>query len=133
MPLTYHIDADAGLINLTGEDHLALGDLLRCAESLLEDSRFDPELPQLLDLRRASFNSAKALPDDPRLLTLMNRFNARVVANIAVIVPGDLPKHQIAEIYRFTCQFNRAELFEDFDHAMRWLIKTEFVGAALDA
>ena len=133
MPLSYHIDSDAGLITLTGADLLSPDDMLASIERLLEEETFDPGLPQLLDLREVVFSGGGARADDPRVLTLLQRFNDLVTANIAVIIAGDLPKHELAAIYRATCQFSRAELFEDFDQAMRWLIRTEFVGAAIDA
>ena len=133
MPLDYHIDTDSGLINLTGQDRLEISDLVRCGEALLEDQAFDPTLPQLLDLREAEIAAPDGLTYEPDVLAFIERFNQQVRAGVAVIVPGGLEKSIIAEVYRATCQFARAELFEDYDHAMRWLIKTEFAAPAVSA
>lgn len=130
MPLTYHIDTDAGLINLSGQDTVALNDLVDCGNAVLNDDAFAPTLPQLVDLRSVRFALVPPGLYEQQALLLINRFNGVVNSSVAVVVSGGLPQPIIAEIYRITSQFSRAELFEDYDHAMRWLIKTAFAGTA---
>ncbi|MEM6708937.1 MAG: hypothetical protein AAF648_09145 [Pseudomonadota bacterium] len=133
VPLNYHIDNDAGLITLSGHDSVDVDELVRCGTALLEDAAFDNRLPHLLDLREAHFDLTQrdATQQPVGLTAMIDEINRRVAASIAVIVPPALPTHQIAEIYRLTCQFSHAELFEDYDHALRWLIKSEFADAVV--
>lgn len=115
---------------MSGTNTVALNHLVDCGNAVLNDHAFAPTLPQLIDLRCVRFELVPPGLYEQQALQLINRFNETVHASVAVVVSGGLPLPVIAEVYRITSQFTRAELFEDYDHAMRWLIKTAFAGTA---
>ena len=122
MSLEYHIDANESLITVSVEDGLRPGDMELLAAQLLEDPLFDADMAQLLDLRQAKIE----LPDDhAKLLAryLLKKYNPAIDGNIAVVIDPDLTPADTAMVFRITCALERAELFEDFDMAVKWLAR----------
>ena len=122
MSLEYHIDADESLITVKVKDGLRPGDMELMAAQLFDDPRFVPDMAQLLDFRHANIE----LPDThAKLLTryLLKKYNPAIDGNIAVVVDPDLPPTDTALMFRITCTLERAELFEDFDMAVKWLAR----------
>jgi len=120
--LEYHIDADESLITVRVKDGLRPGDMELLATQLFEDPLFAADMAQLLDLRQAKIE----LPDDhARILThyLLKKYNPAIDGNIAVVVDPDLTPTDTALMFRLTCALERAELFEDFDMAVKWLAR----------
>jgi hypothetical protein len=118
--LEYHIDADESLITVKVKDGLRPGDMELMAAQLFDDPMFVPDMAQLLDFRHANIE----LPDDhAKLLTryLLKKYNPAIDGNIAVVVDPDLTPNDTALMFRIACSLERAELFEDFEMAVKWL------------
>lgn len=135
MPLGYHINQDDGLITVQGDGAVPLGDLTRLGEALLGDGRYDPALPQLLDFRglRPHGQPSDGVPQDIGVLDelrafIRERYRARVAANVAVVIDEHLESRHCADIFLLTCAIERAELFADYDQALKWLMRRAFAG-----
>lgn len=125
MAAAYHISADDGLITVQVNTQVDLIELYEVANSLLNDPQYDPTLPLLLDLRGMQLDMAKAA------LTPFNEFIIESYgrnrdASIAVVIDEDLEAKECADIYWLACAVGSAELFEDYDQALKWLIRREF-------
>ena len=55
-----------------------------------------------------------------------HRYGPSTNASVAVVVDPDLNAELCAGIYRLSCTLNHSELFEDYDQALKWLMKREF-------
>ncbi len=136
MPLGYHINPDDGLITVQGGGEVPLSELARLGESLLEDPSYDPELPQILDFR--GLRPAELDDDvDPEKLAALKAFlhetyRQQALGNVAVVIDEHLEDQHCADIFLLTCALQDAELFADYDQALKWLIREAFVptGAA---
>lgn len=133
MPLGYHINTDDGLITVQGDGSAAIADLASLGRELLQDPRYDPALPQLLDFRglRPSFDAAAA---DPRELEGIRNFvhedyRGRVAGNVAVVIDEHLESRHCADIFLLTCAVSAAELFSEYDQALKWLMRQAFAAA----
>lgn len=124
LALEYHINSEEGLINLRGDAQISIADIYSCGERLLSDAAFDANLPQLIDLRQARIETDCLQPGPSSIF--VHRFNETVQANVAVVIEGGLTHLEIAELFRLTCMLEQAELFDNYDQALRWLIRTEF-------
>lgn len=125
MPPGYHISDDDGLIAVQVRSEVSLGDLYEVARSLLDDPRYARTLPLLLDLR------GMRLAVDKTALAPFNRFiidsyGGEREASIAVVIDTDLDREQCAAIYWLACAVGAAEVFENYDQALKWLIRREF-------
>ncbi len=122
MSLEYHIDADESLITVRVKDGLRPGDMESLAAQLFDDPLFAADMAQLLDLRQAKI---ELLDDHAKLLTryLLNKYNPAIDGNIAVVIDPDLTPADTALMFRITCALERAELFEDFEMAVKWLAR----------
>jgi hypothetical protein len=134
MPLGYHINPDEGLITVQGAGDVSVPEITRLGESLLSDDGFDPELPQLLD-----FRGLRPVEDaDGAAVTylqtfIQERYRGQVRADVAVVIDDHLESRHCADIYLLTCAIHDAELFADYDQALRWLMRRAFAGATLSA
>lgn len=125
MPAAFHINQDEGLVTIQVEGEVDLVDLFEVARSLYEDSEYDPTLPLLVDLRGMQL----ALESDalkPFNRYVIPRFGRERTASIAIVVDQDMHKDLCAAVYWLSCAIDGSELFEDYDHALKWLIKREF-------
>ena len=57
-----------------------------------------------------------------------NRFGGRE-GSIAVVIDGDMSGKLEAVVYWLACAIGHAEVFDDYDHALKWLIRREFAGS----
>lgn len=127
VPGAYHINTDDGLITVQVEGRVDAADLTRLGRSLLADSDYDPEFPQLIDLR--------GLRPDPRGdLETLTRFvhqdyRRRVGGSVAVVIDEHLESRHCADIFLLTCAIHEAELFAEYDQALKWLMRRAFAGA----
>lgn len=134
MALDYQINSDEGLINLRGQHHITLEELFSCAHEMLDDARFEAHLPQLIDLREADFPATSKRPShgecDNTAITrsFVRRFNESVNSSVAIVINSGLPQLDVAALYRVSCMIDRAEMFDDYDQALRWLIRRAFAG-----
>jgi hypothetical protein len=124
MPVGYHISPDEGLITVQGDGNVALSEITRVGRSLLGDAAYDPELPQLLDFRglrplaKGELGELRAFVHGP--------YRNRVTANVAVVIDAHLERRHCADIFLLTCAIDQAELFADYDLALRWLMRRAF-------
>lgn len=129
MALGYHIGAEEGLITVHGQGEVPLVELARLGQALLDDQAYDPELPQLLDfrgLRPVTGGEVDDLQD-----FVLGPYREGVTANVAVVIDDHLESQHCADIYRLTCAIHDAELFCDYDLALKWLMRRAFAGRTL--
>jgi hypothetical protein len=130
MPLGYHIDADAGLITVRGDGDVAVSDIVRLGESLLQDQNYEPGLPQLLDFRGLRPTGPVPASGDDEFAGLVEFVNGHyrksVDASVAVIIDDHLEQRHCADIFLLTCAISEAELFADYDQALKWLMREAF-------
>lgn len=121
MTVGYHINPDEGLITVTAAGRVPLSEIAQVGERLLSDAGHDAHLPHLVDLR-----GLRPLRDQA-LMTLRDfvevRFRERVHASVAVVIDRFLERAHCADIFLLTCALHDAELFADYDHALRWLMR----------
>ncbi len=133
MPLSYHINTDDGLITVQGEGPVEIAELAELGHSLLGDQRYDPALPQLLDFRglRPNLEGVDESAELTRLQTFVDqKYRERVAANVAVVIDDHLETRHCADIYLITCAIEAAELFADYDQALKWLMRQAFADDA---
>ena len=46
---------------------------------------------------------------------------------MAAVIDGDMSRDLVAGIYWLACAVGGTEVFDDYDHALKWLIRREFV------
>lgn len=126
MAAAYHINDDEGLITVRAEGEVDARTLQAIGRALLHDDSFDPDLPQLMD-----FRGLRLPPDSTSLEHLQvfveQEFSTQVSGTIAVVIDDDLDAGLCAQVYRVTCTIARAELFEDYEQALKWIMRREFV------
>lgn len=127
MPVGYHINPDEGLITVRADGSMDADRLRELGSSLLADERYDPTLPQLVDIR------GLRLGDDPDLSGfnefVQTHYRERVSSSVAVVIDDHLEQRHCADIYLVTCAIEQAELFADYDQALRWLMRRAFATA----
>lgn len=130
MPLGYHINPDEGLITVQGAGEVSVPEITRLGESLLSDDGFDPELPQLLDFRGLRpVRDADGVAVTHLQTFIQECYRGRVQADVAVVIDEHLETRHCADIYLLTCAIHDAELFANYDQALRWLMRRAFAGA----
>jgi len=60
MPIEMHVDADLGLVRIEASGELTLQDLLDAIVPMVENPRFEPDMPQLVDLGRVEHTELAA-------------------------------------------------------------------------
>ncbi|HEY5644891.1 MAG TPA: hypothetical protein VIS76_03020 [Pseudomonadales bacterium] len=120
----YHIATDDGLITVQVRCTVALADLQKLAETILADEKYDPVLPLLFDLRDMRLDLNSAATDSFSRFVVAN-FRGRA-GSMAVIIDGDMNRALSAGIFWLSCALGGTEVFEDYDHALKWLIRREF-------
>jgi hypothetical protein len=128
MPATYHINPDEGLITVQIDGNVDLVDVFETARDLHDDPAYDPELPLLTDLRgmRITLHEAALKPFNRFIISHFGRPRS---ASIAVVVDQEMDKEQCAAVYWLNCAVSASEMFEDYDLALKWLIRKEFAAA----
>ena len=123
--MSYHINSDEELITLRLSGVVDLVETLELVKSLLGDPAYDPNLPQLIDCRGIRPNVQRD-PLNRFIEFLEQQYRPNVNASIAIVVDETLGTEQTAGMYWLSCGLDSAELFDDYDQALRWLIKREF-------
>ena len=126
MAAGYHINDDEGLITVRAEGVVDPEALQAVGRAMLEDACFDPELPQLLDFRGLQVMAKPTTLAELKPF-IEDEFREQVNGIIAVVIDDDLDASLCADIYRLTCAIPKAELFENYDQALKWLMRREFV------
>jgi hypothetical protein len=134
LPVAYHIDGEDGLITVRGEAPLDPDELLATGRRLMADTRYDPALPQLIDLRGVPLDGWRTA--SPALHELgdfvRGEYRDSVRSTVAVVIDAGLDSHTVAACYRVTCVVSTAELFDDYRQALGWLLRRTF-GAVPDS
>ena len=128
MSPAYHIATDDGLITLQAGGELDLIEIRRLVESVLAAEDYDPELPLLIDLRDLRV-SLEPEPTGEVSAYIIEHFRGRR-GSMAVVVDGEMNRKLTAAIYWLACAVGNAEVFDDYDQALKWLIRREFAGTA---
>lgn len=124
MPLDYHISPDEGLITISGDGEVSLAAIAELGQSLLGDTAYDPALPQLLD-----FRGLRPLPEsslDELQAFVHGPYREAVAGSVAVVIDEHLEGQHVADIFLLTCAIHQAELFSDYDLALKWLMRHAF-------
>lgn len=124
MPLDYHIGAEEGLITVQGKGRISPADLARLGQALLTDADYEPRLPQLLDFRGLRPAADGTL--DVLQAFVSGLYRQRVEASVAVVIDDHLESRHCADIFLLTCAVDNAELFCDYDQALKWLMRHAF-------
>ena len=131
MPVGYHINPDEGLITVRADGQVAIDELAVLGHSLLDDTGYDRALPQLLDfrgMRPRPRGDLEALRE-----FVHGEYRSRIGSDIAVVIDDHLESQHCADIFLLTCAIHEAELFADYDQALKWLMRRSFVPAATGA
>ena len=128
MPAQYHINAADELLTLRLSGRVNCAQVERCVQAMLADELFQPDMPQLIDLREA-----KPIGREDESVQfenfIANFYRHKVTATIA-IVSNQAWDHDIcAWVYWLSCALGNAELFDDWTQACRWLVRNEFNGS----
>ena len=126
MPFGYHINPEEGLVTITGDGIVMPNEACQVLTELQTHACYDDALPHLIDLRTLAV--AQHDPFELQALErfLLTRYRPNVSASVAVVVDGALDRFSLAAIFHLVCRAPQTELFDYFDHALRWLIKHEF-------
>ncbi|MFK7914506.1 MAG: hypothetical protein AB8B93_11380 [Pseudomonadales bacterium] len=129
MAIDYHINSEDGLISMRADAGLTLAELHCCGERMMADRAFEPSLPHLIDLREADL-PALCANEQALARTFVQRYNNSVRGSVAVLIDGISTGETLADVYRLTCSLEQAELFDSYEHALRWLVHKAFAPQA---
>ncbi|MEQ8692586.1 MAG: hypothetical protein RIC89_17350 [Pseudomonadales bacterium] len=129
MPCDYHINPNEGLVTITGSAEVSLAEAISTGRSLLVDQAYDPDLPHLIDLRDLRVDMSTQNPEVFRDFVL-HEYRHRVTGLVAVVVNDSLQRRALAALYLLTSQVAQSELFDDYNLALRWLMRHEFAPKA---
>jgi len=128
VPVEYHIKPDEGLVTVRVDGSVDLVDLMESARALIEESTFDAALPHLVDLRGMTVElEVQAI--EPFHRFLVRHFGGHG-ASIAVVLNDTLSADETATVFRMALALGQVELFDDYEQALRWLMRKEFVDGA---
>lgn len=122
----YHISKDDGLITVQVRNRITLTALHELTSGILAESEYDPGLPLLVDLRDMRLDLREEATE-PFSRYVIEQFRGRS-GTMAVVIDGDMSRELSAGIYWLACAVGGTEVFDDYDHALRWLIRKEFAG-----
>lgn len=124
MAPAYHIASDDGLISIRIGNEIDLVDLYELAKALLGSDDYDPELPLVMDLRGMRLDLVREAIE-PFSRFAIEHFRNRP-ASIAVVIDHEMNRELVAGIYWLACAVGGTEVFDDYDQALKWLIRREF-------
>jgi len=125
MSLQFHSNHDEGLTTINGDGVANWDSLLSVLQALLASSSNQVDLPHVIDLRNVELDLASGtMVPFGEFFAL--RFASDVKGSIAIVVSDSLNPEDCAKLYRVASSAANAELFDDYNHAMRWLMKREF-------
>ena len=124
----YHINQEAGLVTITGSEKSGFEDAKYIGEQLLKDPGFDSSLPHLVDLRGLTYEPEDLNSDHYRQFA-MDTYRQQVSSSIAIVVDESLDNLALAGLYHLSCGMTKTELFDQYDQALKWLMREEFASA----
>jgi hypothetical protein len=129
MPAGYHINDNDGLVAIEVTGAVNLADIYGTAKRLLADPSYDPNLPQLIDLRGMEIE-LQAATVAPFTRFMVARYAPQTLACIAVVIDPELEADICARVYWISCALGSSEVFDNYELALKWLMKQEFAKAA---
>jgi len=128
MASEFRIKPDEGLVTVQISEQVDLVEIFETARDLHDHADYDPALPLLVDLRdmRLALEEAALKPFNRYII---GHFGKCRSASIAVVVDHDMNKELCAAVYWLNCAVSGCEMFEDYDMALKWLIRREFATA----
>ncbi len=130
MPCGYHLNQEDGLVTITGSGEVSLSEAISIGRELLDDPVFDPQLPHLIDLRGVEVEHSHDDSMEFREFVLQ-AYRPGVDASIAVVIDHSLDQAAVANLFHLSCAMEQTELFDQYDQALKWLMRREFVQTAV--
>ena len=130
MPASYHINENDGLITLTVTGRVNIADVHAAAGALIGDPEYDPSLPQLMDLRGMELDPPNEESQKPFSRFVLRSYAPSSRACIAMVIDPELDAQTCAGAYWVSCAVGNSELFDNYELALKWLVKKEFSAAA---
>jgi hypothetical protein len=124
----FHIAEEEGLISIQVRNAIDLADLHDLAKDMLDSDEYDAELPLLVDLRGMRLELARRAVA-PFNEFIVSSFGGRQ-GSIAVVIDGDMSGKLAAAVFWLACAVGHTEVFDDYDHALKWLIRQEFAAGS---
>jgi hypothetical protein len=129
VPAHYHINHEDELVSIKFAGDINLVDAYELCQSLLADPNFNPKLPQLADLREVRMNLTPGAIK-PFVHYVVSTYRPRVDGPIAIVLDGAMDDDFCAGVYRFACNLNETEVFDDYALAIKWLLGSAWVSQA---
>lgn len=130
MTLTYHINTSDELTTVEATGDICSQELVQLALNLTMDVDYDPALPTLIDLRGMVVDRDNVANDPDargRLEALSRTRHAHdQCGSMAVVVDSDLDSTLCADVHWLCCVASKAEMFDSYDMAIKWLYRREF-------
>ncbi len=125
MPCDYHINVDEELVTITSTQDVELAYAMQFGRSVLDDAKFKSTLPQLIDLRGLVIHgSGEQLSQFQNFV--LHEYGRAVESSVAIVVDDSLGRYELAALYRLITQTPKAEMFDNYELALKWLMRTEF-------
>ena len=127
MPAAYHINRNDGLITIEVAGNVSLDDVYAHAKDILADPQYDASLPQIMDLRGMELElQSESIVPFTRFMVA--RYAPQTQACVAVVIDPELEADICARVYWTSCALGNSEVFDDYELALKWLMKQEFAG-----
>ena len=122
MAAQYHINREDEFIALCFDGEVDLVEIRELCQMLLSDPDFNPNWPQLADIREIDL---KLTPGGMRefLNYATCTYRPRIAAPLAFVLDGSRDDVFCAGVFRFVCRLSEAEVFDDYALAIKWLLK----------
>jgi hypothetical protein len=123
--IDYHINREDEFVTIRLDGDADLAQVYDLCRTLLNDPSYNPEWPQLVDVRgiRLALKPGAMRPFARYVLTT---YRPRVNAPIAVVLDGSMDDAFCAGVFRFVCSLSNAEVFDDYALAIKWLVKNSW-------
>lgn len=125
MPLKFHSNQEEGLTIINGDGPMTWDSLHQVLQDLLDSGEDHTTLPHIIDLREVEvdFDTTTMEPFGEFFAV---RFGKEVVGSVAIVIKDGMTAEDCAKFYKVASSIDHAELFDDYNHAMRWLMRREF-------
>lgn len=130
MTVTYHINTSDELTTVEATGDVCAQELCQLALNVTMDVDYDAALPTLIDLRGmvverddiASDNEARAQLEE----LSRTRHAHDQCGSMAVVIDDDWDSSLCADVHWLCCVASKAEMFDSYEMAIKWLYRREF-------
>ncbi len=130
MSVTYHINTSDELTTVEATGEVCAQELCQLALDVTLDVDYDPALPTLIDLRGMTIDRDSVASDVDARAQLESLSRTRHAheqcGSMAVVIDKDLDSSLCADVHWLCCVASRAEMFDSYDMAIKWLYRREF-------